>query len=122
MIDKVISDFKDTQENIEENFTDWSKFTVQMSNSVSVEQKMVRVAHCWSRFCSNVESENAEGYYKRSISIPFMDEVVNDLESRLEDRNHVDIFGILPSVMFKKSFNFNDTIDKLTSTSGIFFL
>ena len=39
MIVKVISDLKDTRENIEENFTNWFEFAVQMSESVGAEQK-----------------------------------------------------------------------------------
>ena len=38
-----------------------------------------------------------------------MDDITNQLEDRLHDRNHVEIFGLLPSVMFMSSFSIEST-------------
>ena len=65
-----------------------------------------------SRYRNNVETDGPESYYKRSVAIPFLDAIIPDIQSRLKDRDHVEIFGLIPSVMLS-SFNMEATLKSL---------
>ena len=49
-------------------------------------------------------------YYNRSLAIPFLDCKNSQLEYRLKDGNHIEIFAILPSLMFERDYNFEITV------------
>ena len=54
-----------------------------MVNSVSAEPRLSKTAKCWSHFRNNISGENRETYYRHSISIP----VLTDLIANLQDQN-----------------------------------
>ena len=66
-----------------------------------------------TRYRNNVENDGPESYYKRSVAIPFLDAIIPDIQSRLKDRDHVEIFGLIPSVMLSPSFNMEATLKSL---------
>ena len=70
---------------------------------------MAGVAPCLPRLCShqrnrsNVPAENACDYYRRVISIPLLDHLVSELESRFNSNNQAALQGLylVPSVLCK---------------------
>ena len=105
MTDQVISDLKDTKRDIENEFKEWFKFATDMAAFVGVDPEKPRTAKCWRRFRDNVPSTDCESYYSRSIAILAMDNLTNNLEDRMADRKHTEIFSLLPSVCLSKHFN-----------------
>ena len=113
MIDQVISDLKDTKRDIEHEFKGWFKFATDMAASVGVDPEK-----CWSRFWDNVPSTNCESYDRRSIAIPVMDNLINNLEDRIADRTHTEIFSILPSVCLSEHLNLDTSAEELIKHFG----
>ena len=48
----------------------------------------------------------------RAVAEPFLNDINSHLQDRLQDRNHIDIFALLSSVMSMLSNNYN--IDEAT--------
>lgn len=115
MIDSVLADLEATKKDIEDHFHVWYELAVEMARAVGVDPSTPRLAKAWSRFRDNVPSENPESYYRRSVAVPVMDNLVNDLRDRMQDRNHVEIFALLPSVMMAPNFNLQKSASILKS-------
>ena len=115
MIDSVIENLCMKRENVEKEFAEWYEQAVKMAQSVSVEPNKPRTAKCWSRFRDNVESDGIEEYFRRSVAVPFLDSITTQLKSRLADRNHVELFNLLPSLMFREEFDLDKTVHILKS-------
>ena len=113
MIDQVLNDLKKTKTNITEEFKLWFQFAVDMAKSVGVSPSVPRIAKCWSRFRNNVPSEDHESYYRRAIAIPLMNALITNLGDRMEDRNHTELFSLLPTVCLSPQFNFENSVSSL---------
>ena len=50
MTEKVLSDLRDIQSNIDTEFKVWFTFAVDMATSVGVEPNLPRTARCWSHY------------------------------------------------------------------------
>ena len=118
MIDRVVSDLSDVKKNIENEFSGWYKFAVDMGASVGVQPNKPRTTKCWSKFRNNVPSTDFESYYRRSIAIPVMDNLISDFVNRMADRSHTELFSLLPSVCLSKQFDFDNTVDDLIKNFG----
>ena len=115
MIDSVIEDLSMKRVNIEREFTDWYEQAVKMAQSVGVQPNKPRTIRCWSRFRDNVESNDIEEYFRRSVAVPFLDSITSQLRSRLADRNQVELFNLLPSVKLSKEFDVLKAVQILKS-------
>ena len=109
MIDHVIHRLKDMKYDVDREFHGWYEQAVKIADSVGVEPSTPRISKCWSRYRDNVPSETPEKYYKKNLAVPFLDDITDQLEDRLHDRNHAEIFGLLPSVMSMPSFDVEST-------------
>ena len=118
MINKVIRDLKDIKRDIENEFKGWFKFATDMASSVGVDPEKPRTAKCWSHFKDNVLSTDYESYYRQSIVIPVMDSLINNLEDRIADRKHTEIFSLLPSVCLSEHFNLDTSAEELIKHFG----
>ena len=115
MIDSVIEDLSMKRANIEREFADWYEQAVKMTQSVGVQPNKPRTTRCWSRFRDNVESNDIEEYFRHSVAVPFLDSITSKLMSRLADRNQVELFNLLPSVMLSKEFDVLKAVQILKS-------
>ncbi len=116
MIDNVIDRLKEMRAEVDDEFSDWYQQAVGIASSVGVHPKKPRTAVCWSVNRDNVEGRSTEEYYKRALGIPFLDDIVNQMEDRRKDRNHVELFNLLPSVLFMPSFQLDLTATALRET------
>ena len=98
MADKVLIDLLVIQLNTDTELKVWFTFAVDMAKSVGVEPSLPRTATSWSRCCNNVPGEDSETYYRRSIAIPVINNLITDFEDRMSDRNHTKILALLPSI------------------------
>ena len=99
MTDLVVSDSKLCRENIVEEFKAWYNLAMTMAQSVDVHLSVPQIVKGWSRFRSNVENDNPKSYYKRAVAVPFLDDINLQPQDILQDRNHIDILALLPSIM-----------------------
>ena len=88
MIDNVISELKGFRDNVDIEFEHWFNFAVKLGE-VNTVPSIPRVTKSRSRFRPNVENDGSLSYYKRSLAIPFLDDINSQLEYRLKDRNHI---------------------------------
>ena len=80
---------------------------VDIAKSVGVEPSLPRTGRCWSRSRNNVPGEDSETYYRGSIAIQVMNDLITNFQDRMSDRNHTEIFTLLPSLFSKHSNTFN---------------
>ena len=81
-IDLVMSYLKRYLENIDEKFKASYNFPTTMVQSVNVQPSVFRLAKGWSRFSSNTENDGPESYYKRAVTVPFLDDITSQLQYR----------------------------------------
>ena len=113
MIDEVMSDLLGVQSNIDTEFKVWFTFVVDMAKSIRVEPSLPRTARCWSCHGNNVSGEDSETYYQRPITIPVMNDLITNFEDRMSDRNHTEIFALLPSISLFPDFDIEQSSAKL---------
>ena len=89
-----------------------------MAASVGVDLENPRAAKCWSRFRNNVPSTDCESYYRQSIAIPVMNNLINKLKDRMADRKHTEIFSLLPTVCLSEHFNLHTSVEELIKYFG----
>ena len=83
---------------------------VERFNIIEEMCHMAGVARCLPRLCScqrnrsNVPAENACDDYRQVISIPLLDHLVSELESRFNSHNQAALQGLylVPSVLVSK--------------------
>ena len=120
MIDKILSDLRDIQSNINIEFKVWFTFTVDMAKSVGVEPNIPRTARCWSRrYHNNVPGEDTETYYGRSIVIPVMNDLITNFQVRMSDRNSTKIFDLSPSICLSPISILNKTQQNFSNYSKL---
>ena len=89
-----------------------------MAASVGVDLENPRTARCWSRFRNNVPSTDCESYYRQSIAISVMNNLINKLKDRMADRKHTEIFSLLPTVCLSEHFNLHTSVEELIKYFG----
>lgn len=118
MIDSVIEELGKFRENIDVVFDKWYKEAAEFAAEVNVRPEMPPTAKCWKTTNSNDKEGDSKEYFKCSIAIPFLDDITNQLIERLKDRNHIELFRILPSLMLTETFNIDDTENILRNKFG----
>ena len=98
MIEQILNNLKKTKTNITEELKLWLQFAADMAKSVGVSPSEPRIVIYWSRFRNNVPSEDHESYYLRAFAIPLMNALIANLGDHMEDRNHTELFSLVPTV------------------------
>ena len=91
----------------------WFTFAIDMAKSLGVEPSLLRTARCWSRYHNNVPGEDSETYYQRSIAISVINDLIRNFQDRMSDRNHTNIFALLPSICLSPHFDIEQSSAKL---------
>ena len=120
MIDEVISNIHALRSNIDETFDIWYKQAQTLADTIgSVEETPRRTKT--QMFRANVPAESPQGYYKRSVLIPFIDELLQQLNDRFSmDNRHVIqcLFSIILSLIVDKA-NIQGIAENLPSPKSI---
>ena len=108
--DTVISELKRFRDHLDVELEYWFNFSVKLREEVNTVPSVPRLAKSWSRFRPNVENNGSLSYNKRSLAIRFLNNINSQLEYRLKDRNHIEIFVILRSIMLESDYNLEVTV------------
>ena len=82
MIESLVSDLVDYRRNADKQFSIWYGSAVEMANSIDVEPSTPPTAKCWRKYRYNVDHDSTEPYYKRSITVPFLDDIIFQIRDR----------------------------------------
>ena len=69
--------------------------------AVGGQESKPRTTKCFFTYRDNIPSDDIKDNWRRATDVPFMDNLIAQLESRLGDRQHTDLFIVFPSVMMK---------------------
>ena len=76
MIANVISKLKGFRDNVDIEFEHWFNFAVKLGKEVNAVPSVPRLAKRWSRFGPNIVDDGPLSYYKRSLAILFLDDMI----------------------------------------------
>ena len=113
IIDNVLRESKNYRDDMDNEFQHRYSFAVRICKDFGIEPGLPRLAKCWSRYRLNVENDGTISYYKRTVAIPFLDDINFQLSERLKDQNHVETFTLLPSKIFSESYSIEETAKSL---------
>ena len=84
MIDNVVSELNGFRDHVEIEFKHLFNFTVKLGEDVNTVPSVPRLTKSRSQFRPNVEIDSSLSYYKRSLAIPFLDDINSQSEYRLK--------------------------------------
>ena len=90
----------------------WFTFAVDMAMSVGVEPNLPRTARCSSCYRNNVQGGDSETFYRCSIAISVMNDLITNLQDGMSVRNHTEILALLPSICLYPNFNIEQSSAK----------
>ncbi|XP_063752499.1 52 kDa repressor of the inhibitor of the protein kinase-like isoform X1 [Eleginops maclovinus] len=99
MVDEVKSVYKELRETIDDDFNQIYEQAVRMAAQVNVEPTQPRAAGR-QKHRENVPAEGVKEYYLRNMTIPFLDHVISEFESRFSPLSVTAsrLMGLIPSV------------------------
>ena len=89
----VVTALKEVRENISVHHKEWFATVEQICDSVGVEPSLPRLC-ARQKNRSNIPAENACEYYRRVISIPLLDHLISELESRFDKHKQTALQGM----------------------------
>ncbi|KAH9384584.1 hypothetical protein HPB48_026593 [Haemaphysalis longicornis] len=98
MLDATIVRLKSVREQIDTEFCSWFHMAEELANSVGTELTKPQVAG-FQRNCANIPSLDTSEYYRRKVAIPFLDYVIQQMNTRFpkSDRVGLALLRLLPS-------------------------
>ena len=102
MVDNAIVGMKSTRKNIQSLFKLWYKEALQLPQNVgSTEEDPKRTTV--QSFPYNTPSESPLNYYRRTLVIPLLDNLINQLEQRFNGEEHHagGMLNLISSITFK---------------------
>ena len=75
MIGNVLRELKNYRDDTDNEFQHCCDFAVRICKDVGIEPGLQRLVKCWSRYRPNVENGGTISLYKRTVAIPFMDDI-----------------------------------------------
>ena len=100
LVQEVQEQLKELREQIDDWHKIWFQLAVDMAEEVGTEKPSIP-RRCNRR--ANVEAEIPEVYYRRSLTIPFLDHLLQELDDRFSSNAKVATLGLclVPSVISK---------------------
>ncbi|XP_066913181.1 52 kDa repressor of the inhibitor of the protein kinase-like [Clytia hemisphaerica] len=101
-VDTVLGTLKNCRKNVQEKHSEWYDEAVEFAAKFDVQPSVKRVAG-QSTFRENYSTDDIKTYYRNSLTIPLLDRVSTELESRFsqEHRIHYEGHYILPTTVLK---------------------
>ena len=78
IINTLIKTLNDTRTDVDSKHEDWYNETLDIANSLNIEEKMPRIA-VNSKYRENNPSTCPSDYYKKVLTIPALDHMIKDL-------------------------------------------
>ena len=110
MIKQVLKGLEKIKSNITEEFKLWFQFSFDMAVSVGVSPSIPQIAKCWSQFRNNMSSEDNESYYRQATGVPVINVLITNLDDRIADKNHTELFSLLSTVYLPPQVNFENSV------------
>ena len=100
-VNHVISAIKKCRYNIESIGDAWFREAEAIANSVDAPEPTVPRAASWQNFRSNIPATSPKQYFLRNVTIPFIDHLLCELETRFSPAQQHAALGLclIPSVM-----------------------
>ena len=73
--------------------------------SIDAEPSTPCIAKCWSKYKNHVYHDSTESYYKRSVAVILLGDIISQVRDRKKGCSRIQIFRLLLSVMFAKGYN-----------------
>ena len=95
----------DVRENIVEHYKLWHKQAVELVQQSDCEEPSIPHRCNKQTQRSNVEADDPEMYYRRTIAIPFLDHLLNELGERFTSHANIATLGLclIPKVFMERS-------------------
>jgi hypothetical protein len=102
-VNQIISFYSHIRTSMDDYFTNLYEKIRILATSVESEEKFPRMT-TRQIFRGNTHATTAMEYYKRNVVIPFVDTILNELNTRFneEKRAHIEICSLLPQAMATK--------------------
>ena len=116
LIQDVQEQLKELREDIDDRHKIWFELTVDLVEEVGTEKPSIPRRCNRQTQRSNVEAEVPEVYYRRSLTIPFLDHLLHELEDRFSSNAKVATLGLclVPSIISKRE-NWQTNVKELAS-------
>lgn len=103
----------EVRETIDAKHKEWFDTAISLGQKVNAPPPQLPRRCSRQVACSNIPGETPEIYYKRTITIPFLDQLISHLNSRFSDIQQKAIMGmkIVPSVLMDNSLSASSTQD-----------
>lgn len=112
-VSSIVSALSEVRETIDAKHKEWFDTAISLGQKVNAPPPQLprRCSRQVAR--SNIPGETPEIYYKRTITIPFLDQFISHLNSRFSDIQQKAIMGmkIVPSVLMDNSLSASSTQD-----------
>ena len=104
-VNTVVAALKDVRENISTKHKAWHDAAVNLGQKVNASEPQLPRRCAVQRGRSNTPADTPEEYYRRTVSIPFLDNLLSHLESCFSNIQQKSIEGmkIVPSVFMDKT-------------------
>lgn len=103
-INNILQVFKDLRENVDLNHDQWFAEVEQLGRSIGTELSLPRICGRQAHR-SNVPSNTPKEYYRRTITIPLLDNIISEITSRFSKHQQTAVNGLLlvPSILVTRS-------------------
>ena len=103
MIKDTQQQLRELRRDIDEHHKVWFEFAVSTAEFAGTESSSIP-RRCSKTQRANVDAEDPEVYYRRVLTIPFVDHLIQEMEDRFSTNANVATLGLclVPSVMMKK--------------------
>lgn len=100
MIDSTRDRILASRNNIDDEFSEWFKEASELAESVGGVVSKPRVSRR-QQHRNNAPAETPEGYYRKNVAIPFLDHLLQEMETRFDQgsRTCSAIFQLIPKLM-----------------------
>ena len=102
-VDNVVGTLKKCREAVDSKHDEWYTEAVEFAAKFDVQPSMKRVAG-QMKFRESYLTKDIKEYYKQALTIPLLDRVITELETRFskEHRIHYDGYYIIPTTILKE--------------------
>lgn len=116
LVQEVQEQLKELREEIDDWHKIWFELAVDMIEDVGTEKPSIPCRCNRQTQRANIEGEVPEVYYRRSLTIPFLDHLLGELEDRFSSNAKVATLGLclVPSVILKRD-DWQTNVNELAS-------